>query len=64
MEPKRITPEMGNHRNEVSINPLIKISAEKNSVPQNKNLSEKKCVHRTETGFCKRSNKQCPLFLI
>jgi hypothetical protein len=33
---------------------------EKNSAQ--KILAEKKCTHRTETGFCKRSNRQCPLF--
>jgi hypothetical protein len=26
--------------------------------------SEKSCKHRTGTGFCTRSHKQCPFFLL
>jgi hypothetical protein len=53
----------GNYRKEFPVNLLTaKVVLEKNSIVH-KNFSEKKCVHRTETGFCKRSNKKCPLFI-
>ena len=63
MEPKSITPVIGNYPNNSAHFLTAKIVAEKNHTDQNKNYSEKKCVHRTETGFCKRSNKQCPMFI-
>jgi hypothetical protein len=33
------------------------------NVARNKHL-EKKCPHRTETGFCTRTNRQCPAFIL
>jgi hypothetical protein len=63
MEPKSITPVIDNYPNNSAHFLTAKIVAEKNHTDQNKNYSEKKCVHKTETGFCKRSNKQCPMFI-
>ena len=57
-----ITPATGSYRKEIPVNLLsAKFVSEKGVA--GKNFSEKKCVHRTETGFCKRSNKQCPFFI-
>jgi len=62
MESINITPAIGNYRKEIPVNLLTsKVVSEKGTV--HKSFSEKKCVHRTETGFCKRSNKQCPFFI-
>ena len=33
------------------------------SSPQLLNQLEKNCKHRTETGYCKRSNQQCMHFI-
>ena len=63
MEPKSITPVIGNYPNNSVHFLTAKIVADKNDTVQDKNSSEKKCVHRTETGFCKRSNKQCPMLI-
>jgi len=62
MEPINFSRTLGNLLREIPANfSTGKVVTEKSSSFQ-KNLSEKKCVHRTETGFCKRSNRQCPLF--
>jgi len=64
MEPINISSSIGNYQKETPANFLItKVAAEKKGFPQKK-FSEKKCVHRTEAGFCNRSNKQCPLFIL
>jgi hypothetical protein len=63
MEPIKISSALVNYRKEISTNFLITKVAGKKDFMQ-KNFSEKKCVHITETGFCKRSNKQCPLFIL
>ena len=62
MEPINISPAIGNYQKEAPANFLTKVVTERKSSPQ-KNFLEKKCVHRTQAGFCKRSNKQCPLFI-
>ena len=63
MEPINISPATGDYQKEIPSNfSVTKVAAEKKGFLQ-KNFSEKKCMHRTETGFCKRSNKQCPLFI-
>jgi hypothetical protein len=62
MEPKNLTP-VGNSP-ELRANLLTaKIVSDKNNTARNKH-AEKKCVYRTETGFCNRSNKQCPTFIL
>jgi hypothetical protein len=62
MESINITPATGSYRKEIPANLLsAKVVSEKGV--GRRNFSEKKCVHRTETGLCKRSNKQCPFFI-
>jgi len=64
MEPINISPPIGNYQKEIQASfSATKVAAEKKGFSQ-KTFSEKKCTHRTETGFCKRSNKQCPLFIL
>ena len=63
MEPKNNTSVADNFQSNVSINFLTIKVTDKNSELHNKNFSEKKCVHRTENGFCKLSNKQCRAFI-
>ena len=54
MEPINISSSIGNYQKETPANFLIpKVAAEKKGFPQKK-FSEKKCVHRTEAGFCKQ----------
>ena len=63
MEPRNLTPVIENSP-ALRINILTgKIVSEKNNAARNKH-AEKKCVYRTETGFCTRSNRQCPAFIL
>jgi hypothetical protein len=63
MELKNLTPAIGNPT-ESRVNLFTsKIVTGKASVARNKH-AEKKCVYRTETGFCTRSNRQCPAFIL
>jgi len=48
-----------NFRKDIPVN-FSQTKAVEKGIPQ-KNFFEKKCVHRTASGFCKRSNKQCIL---
>ncbi len=62
MEPINISPATVNYQKETANFLATKVVTEKNDF--RKTISEKKCVHRTKTGFCKRSNRQCPLFIL
>ena len=63
MEPKNLTLLTSNSTELRTILLTAKIVTEKNNTAQNKH-AEKKCAHRTETGFCTRSNRQCPAFIL
>jgi len=58
MEPMHVTSSIVNFRKEISQGLSI-VKANSNTY---KKTFSKKCVHRTETGFCKRSNKPCPFY--
>lgn len=63
MEPKNLTLLIANSTDLRANQVTTKIVSEKNNAARDKH-SEKKCVYRTETGFCTRSNRQCAAFIL